>query len=345
MPWRAYPAVLNWQHHRAELPQIGPAHQPNQGSIMRRNVQRRTAVGFIALLALLVPTALPATASAPSRDDVIVLDGATSAEGIAAGEGTTFYAGELMSGDIFRGDIGDRKAKRFIDVPDGRFAVGMKADVRNDLLFVAGGPTGKAYVYNTETKETVAELTLSTKEGAFINDVTLTDDGAWFTNSKYGELYLVKVSRWGEVRKNVRTLTVLGEAGAALQPADFGMNGIAAVRDGRVLIVAHTKNQALYTVNPRSGESSRIKGSNLAFVDGILVKRHTVWAVQNMSNQISRLELSDDLSSFTVKDVITSKHFDIPTTVARFGDTLAAVNAQFNRPASPHEVVLVPAWD
>ncbi|MFF1251846.1 hypothetical protein ACFVYC_05050 [Pseudarthrobacter sp. NPDC058329] len=308
-------------------------------------VQRRTAVGFIALLALLSPTALPAAASPPSRDDVIVLDGAKSAEGIAAGKGRTFYAGELMTGDIFRGDIRDDKAKRFIDVPDGRMAVGMKADVRNNLLYVAGGGNGKAYIYNTDTKATVADLTLTTKAGSFINDVVLTDDGAWFTNSKYGELYQVKANRWGEVRKAVRTLTVKGEAGAALAPEDFGLNGIESARDGRVLIVAHSKNAALYTVNPGSGESSRIKGLDLRFVDGILVEGNTLWAVQNMLNQIARVKLANDLSSGTVRDVITSKHFDIPTTVARFGDTLAAVNAQFNRPASPHEVVLVPARD
>ncbi len=65
------------------------------------------------------------------------------------------------------------------------------------------------------------------------------------------------------------------------------------------------------------------------------MKDDTVWAVQNRANQISRLEHCDDLSSFTVEDVITSKHFDIPTTVARFGDTLAAVNAQFMRPCQP----------
>lgn len=310
-----------------------------------RRVQRRIAVGFIALLALLLPTALPAAASPPSRDDVIVLDGAKSAEGIAAGKGRTFYAGELMTGDIFRGDIRDDKATRFIDVPDGRMAVGMKADVRNHLLYVAGGGNGKAYIYNTETKATVADLTLTTKAGSFINDVVLTDDGAWFTNSKYGELYQVKANRWGEVRKAVRTLTVKGEAGAALAPEDFGLNGIESARDGRVLIVAHSKNAALYTVNPRSGESSRIKGLDLRFVDGILVQGNTLWAVQNMLNQIARVKLANDLSSGTVRDVITSKHFDIPTTVARFGDTLAAVNAQFNRPASPHEVVLVPARD
>jgi hypothetical protein len=129
---------------------------------MRRTVQRRTAVGFIALLALFLPSALPAAASESSDDDdVIVLQDAKSAEGIAAGEGTTFFAGELSTGDIFRGDIRDGKAKQIIDAPEGRMAVGMKADVSNDLLFVAGGATGKAYVYNTETRKPVKEYDLA----------------------------------------------------------------------------------------------------------------------------------------------------------------------------------------
>jgi sugar lactone lactonase YvrE len=310
---------------------------------MRRTVQRRTAVGFIALLALFLPSALPAAASPPGRDDVIVLDGATSAEGIAAGEGKTFYAGDLMTGDIFRGDIRDGKAKRFIDVPDGRMAVGMKADVDKELLFVAGGGTGKAYVYSTHTRKTVAEVTLTTKEKQFINDVTLTDHGAWFTNSAAAELYFVPVGRHGKLAGEVQTLPL--KTGPASDASDaFNLNGIASAKGGRVLIVAHSGNSQLYTVDPDTGKSALIKGDSLPNIDGILVKGRTLWAVQNMSNQISRLELAEDLSSFTVKEVITSKHFDVPTTVARFGDTLAAVNAQFGRPASPHEVVLVPAW-
>ena len=48
--------------------------------------------------------AMPA-AAAPA--EVIALPGATSAEGIAAGKGTTFYAGDLFAGDIFRGDINE----------------------------------------------------------------------------------------------------------------------------------------------------------------------------------------------------------------------------------------------
>src|SRR3954453_17683568 len=98
---------------------------------MRRTVQRRAAAGLVASLSLLLPTALPVAATPPSEE--IVLDGATSAEGIAAGEGRTFYAGELSTGDIFRGDIRDKTATRFIDAPAGRAAAGMKADTCNNL--------------------------------------------------------------------------------------------------------------------------------------------------------------------------------------------------------------------
>ena len=308
---------------------------------MHGTVQRRTAIAFIALMALLVPT-LPATAVPPSG--AIVLDGATSAEGIAAGEGKTFYAGDLMTGDIFRGDIRDGKAKRFIDVPDGRMAVGMKADVDKELLFVAGGGTGKAYVYSTHTRKTVAEVTLTTKEKQFINDVTLTDHGAWFTNSAAAELYFVPVGRHGKLAGEVQTLPL--KTGPASDASDaFNLNGIASAKGGRVLIVAHSGNSQLYTVDPDTGKSALIKGDSLPNIDGILVKGRTLWAVQNMSNQISRLKLSGDLSSFTVEEVIKSEAFDIPTTVAKFGNTLAAVNAKFGKKATQYEVVLVPARD
>ena len=74
---------------------------------------------------------------------VIVLPGADSAEGIARGRGATFYAGELFTGDIFRGNIRLGTATKFIDAPEGRNALGMVFDRRHNLLFVAGGATGQ----------------------------------------------------------------------------------------------------------------------------------------------------------------------------------------------------------
>jgi len=266
-----------------------------------------------------------------------VLDGATSAEGIAAGEGKTFYAGELATGDIFRGDIRQSTATRFIDAPAGRAAAGMKADPCHDLLFVAGAATGKAFVYNTSTVKPVADLSLAK---GFINDVTLTSDGAWFTNSAAAELYFLPVAEDGTLG-TVKTLKLSGPA-ADLKEG-FNLNGIAAVRDGNVLIVAHTADGALSTVDPETGQSAAIEGVSVPFVDGILVRGDTLWAVQNQLNQIVRIHLAGDLSSGAVRDTIKSDAFNVPTTVALFGNTLAAVNAQFNQPPSPFEVVLAPA--
>ena len=73
---------------------------------------------LVVLLALLTG---PAAIARPA--EVIVLPGATSAEGIAAGRGTTFYAGDLFAGDIFRGSIRRGTAELFIDAPTGRMAV------------------------------------------------------------------------------------------------------------------------------------------------------------------------------------------------------------------------------
>ena len=94
-------------------------------------------------------------------------------------------------------------------------------------------------------------------------------------------------------------------------------------------MVAHSGNQALYTVNPRTGDSARIAGLILPNVDGIVVKDSTIWAVQNMRNQISRIRVDFEDSSGTVREVIRNRNFNIPTTAALFGDKLAAVNAKF----------------
>jgi sugar lactone lactonase YvrE len=308
---------------------------------MRRTVHRRTAIAFTALMALLVPS-LPA-AAAPFADTSIDLLGATSAEGIAAGTGTTFYAGDLELGDIYRGDIRTGTTELLIDVSDfdpaPRMAVGMKFDAGTNLLFVAGGAGGNAYIYNTATREQVAEIALAP---GFINDVTLTPQGAWFTNSAAAELYFIPVGPHGELG-DVVTRPLSGPA--ADLTGGFNLNGIASAKGGRVLFVAHSANAAIYTVDPDTGASALVQGVSVPNVDGILVRGQQLWAVQNFSNQISRIDLANNFSSGVIGDVITSKElFQIPTTAALFGNTLAAVNSKFDDPtAADFDVVLVPA--
>ncbi|MDN4610478.1 SMP-30/gluconolactonase/LRE family protein [Arthrobacter burdickii] len=300
------------------------------------------------------PSACPEVSHQKTSDDsqkqgaVIQLPGASGAEGIAAGRGNTFYAGDLGDGDIYRGDIRRGTAEVFIDAPEGRAAVGLKADVRNDLLFVAGGATvdatggatGHAYVYDTRTGAPVADIQLTTGD-AFINDVTLTRDGAYFTNSQRAELYFIPVGRKGALGEP-RTIALSGPA--AQLTGDFNLNGITSVDRGRTLIVAHSTNEALYTVDPATGASALIETDALPNVDGILAKGDTLYAVQNRCNVVSRIDLSKDLSTGEVEDVIGSDAFNVPTTVALFGNTLALANAKFGVPdPEGYEVVTVSA--
>jgi sugar lactone lactonase YvrE len=289
------------------------------------------------LLALVATFAAPAAASQPP--EVIVLPGASSAEGIAAGRGATFYAGDFLAGDIFRGDIRRGSAEVFIDAPEGRMAVGMAADLPHHLLFVAGG-FGQAHVYDTRTGATVASYQFADPAASIVNDVTVTRDGAWFTDSLRAQLYFVPVSRAG-VPGPFRTLALSGPA--ADTSGEFNLNGIQATPDGKTLIVAHSANGRLYTVDPASGASAAIAGVSVARVDGIVLEAEQLWAVQT-SNQVTRIRLRPDLGSGVVERVITSDRFQFPTTAARFDGRLAVVNAKFDMPAAEqYEVVLVDA--
>jgi hypothetical protein len=103
-----------------------------------------------------VAAILTAPVSARPAQGVIVLPGATSAEGIAGGRGSSFFAGDRFASDIFTGDLQSGSVSVLRDAPEGRMAVGVSVDERHNLLFVAGGPTDQGYVYNTETGQDVA---------------------------------------------------------------------------------------------------------------------------------------------------------------------------------------------
>jgi hypothetical protein len=275
--------------------------------------------------------------------EVIVLPGASSAEGITAGRGATFYAGDLLRGHIFRGDLQRGAAELFINAPDGRRAMGMAADVAHELLFVAGGRTGQGYIYDTNSGTTVASYQFGEPTTSLVNDVALTSDGAWFTESRQARLYFVPVSQAGVPEAAFDTLVVSGPA-ADITVGTVNLNGIQATSDGGTLVVAHSVNAQLYTVDPTTGASATIAGVSLPNVDGIVLEAERLWAVQNLSNQVSQIRLRPDLSAGAVEQVITSDLFEVPTTAARLGSRLAVVNSKLHTippTAEQYEVIVV----
>jgi sugar lactone lactonase YvrE len=307
----------------------------------RRRRRALLALGVAGLAAGAVGPALEAAAAPPA---IIVLPGATSAEGIAVGPGATFYAGDLFRGDIFRGDLQRGTAARFIEAPPGRMAVGLKVDVASGLLFVAGGFTGQAYVYDTATGATRATYQLADPAAAptLINDVAVARDGAWFTDSARPRLYVVPLGPGGRLGA-ARTLALTGPA--ADTSGATNLNGIAAPPDGATLVVGHLAAGRLYTVDPATGASAAVAGVEVPHVDGLLLEAGRLWAVQNFANRIAVVRLRRDLTAGVVEKVVTNPAFQVPTTVARHGSRLAVVNAKLDTglpPTAPrYEVVVV----
>jgi sugar lactone lactonase YvrE len=298
---------------------------------------------ILALPAAILLLALTVAAPASAATRVIVLPGATSAEGITAAGGGTYYTGDLIAGTIFREDLKRGTAERFIEAPPGAMAAGVDLDRRHDLLFVAGGNGGKAYVYNVRTKAKVADFTFGDPQTSYVNDVVVTPYGAWFTDSYHPQLFFVPVVAGALGRP--RTLPVSGP-GAGGSPGDFFTNDIIATPSGDTLLVAATTSGNVYTIDPRTGASREVAGVNAPNVVSLVLEGHRLWAVQ-LDDTISRWRLDGDLSHGEPAGTITDPLFDQPVSAIKVGHHLAVVNSHIFSgypPTSPtYEVLVVDA--
>ena len=307
-----------------------------------RTVTQRSLLAF---LLIVLSISMIAAAPAQAFPDVIPLPNGWQPEGIAVGKGSTFYVGSLATGAVFRGDLRTGEGAVLVPPQAGRVAVGLKYDERTGLLFVAGGPTGFAYIYDGDTGTNVTEIKL-TDPGNFINDVVITKDAAYFTNSSQPILYRVPLENNGELpaMPEVEEITLGGDY---VSLPGFNANGIAATPNGKTLIIVNTAGAALYKVDPSTGLATLIDlgGVSVPNGDGLLLQGKTLYVVQNQLNQIAVVKLNSELTEGTITGTITSPDFRVPTTIARFGDSLYAVNARFGTPPTPdteYEVVRVP---
>lgn len=296
---------------------------------------RSAIVRALALALVLLATASTALAH-PAFPELIHLPAGWRPEGVAIGRGKQIYAGSLGTGAIYVADL-RTGAGRVLVPPQGHPAVGLKVDDRSNLIFVAGGPTGRAFVYDAESGATVGEFDLTEQPaaGTFINDVIVTRDAAYFTDSFRPVFYRLPLGKHGRPAGPAEVVP-LG-SGYDFIPGAFNANGIAATSNGKHLIIVNSSVGALYLVNPHSGAAQRIDlgGASVSVGDGIVLHGRTLYVVRNALNQIAVIELDNDLASGRVVDTLTNPNLDVPTTAALFGDALYAVNARFSTPPTP----------
>jgi len=293
--------------------------------------------GLIALAGIVLVAS--AGTSAPVFPDFIQLPADFGPEGIASGNGTTFYAGSLAAstrGQILVGDLRTGEVATLV-APDGVPATGMKHDPRSNLLFVARAGSGMGTIFDARSGEVVTSYQFHTAP-TFINDVVITRDAAYFTDTQAPFLYRVALGPAGAPAVEFTTIPL---------PGTFRTNGIAATSNGEQLFVVDGATAQLYRIDTATHTPVVVDlgGETLPNADGLLLDGKTLYVVQNVRNRIAVVELLPDylfgtIAGFITEPFTSNPSTKVPTTIAEFGNALYAVTAGFAAP-SPDFVVRV----
>ena len=279
-----------------------------------------------ALIAALTSLLLAVPVRAAHLQDRISLPPGSQPEGIAIAPDGTFYTGSLATGTIYRGSVRTGAVDVLVSPDDGRVAVGVGLD--RGLLYVAGGPTGDAYVYDAGSGDTVR--TYSFTPGGFVNDVVVTKDAAWFTDSFAAFLYRVPISRSG-VPAPATEAEAVPLTGDFSLDAGFNLNGIDAPQNGKSLVVVQSNTGELFRVDPATGDTTEIDlgGEAVEAGDGLLLHGRLLYVVQNQALLLTTIRVDSSLSSGNVLARRTDDAFDVPTTLDRHGNAVYVINARF----------------
>jgi sugar lactone lactonase YvrE len=307
-----------------------------------RKTTRRKRTLTAALTAVLVTGALTVSggqaAAAPAPAErfpaVIDLPDGFQPEGISTGRGTSFYVGSLVDGAIYRGDVRTGDGDLLVRGRPGLVAAGTEVD--RNRLFVSGATDGSGRIYDAASGELLRTYQFVPAGTGFINDVVVTRDAAYFTDSLNPVIYVVPFGPGGRLPAGdqVHRLPLIG---AISYGPGFNLNGIEASPNGRTLLAVQSNTAKLFAISATTGVATEVDLGGVALTngDGLLRQGTILYVVQNRLNRIAVVELSADYRSGTVTRTITSTDFQVPTTVAKFGSSLYAVNARFGTPPTP----------
>jgi sugar lactone lactonase YvrE len=300
-------------------------------------MSNRVGLSCLAVFGLAALAAAPAAADSRALfPDTIALPNGWRPEGIAIG-GTRIFAGSIPTGAIFAADLVTGRGAVLVPPQPGRAAIGLSFDPRTNLLYVAGGPTGAAFVYDARTGATVATFQLTTATPTFINDQIVTPDAVYFTDSMQAQIYRVPLSRRARPSPDAQVATIPLTGDWTQVAGVINANGIVATSGGRALIVVNSAAAKLYRVDPRTGNAKEIDlgGVDVRNGDGLQLRGDDLFVVQNQLNQIAVFELDRRAETAELKQVVTDSRLDVPTTIDSFFGLTYVVNARFSTPPTP----------
>jgi sugar lactone lactonase YvrE len=274
-----------------------------------------------ALLALCSLVLAAAAGAEPRPSEYILPGNAVFPEGVAFQPSTgNYFVSATSDGTIFRGHVSEEEASVFLPGgQDGRTtAIGLEVD--GNRLYIAGGNTGRIFVYDTETGALLGSF--QTGPGGFLNDVVTTTSGDAFVTDSFRPIL------W-RVSADLQTVEPwLNFAGTpVVYGPGFNLNGIVATPDGRYLIVSKSNSRQLFRIDLETKEVVEIVTDAPTGGDGLQLRGHTLYAI--VDGGILEVQLSGDYSSGTVGELTGVGSFRSPTTNAIARGRMLVVNSQF----------------
>ncbi len=290
---------------------------------------RRLLAPAAALLALSLAAAPALAAAFPAE---IPLPDGFRPEGITDGTGTTAYVGSLADGAIVSVNVRTGAWDPLADGATGRVTVGLDYEDGAHRLWAAGGPTGEVRAYDARSGEVLETYAFT---AGFLNDVAVTEDAVYVTDSMIQQLIVIPLPDDGSLPDPADAFTLPLTGDLQYVVGEFNANGIVASHGWLILVQSNTG--LLFRVDPATGDTETIDlgGASVSFGDGLELVGSTLFVVRNQLGEVLEIRLADDLLSGTIVGTLTPDGVDVPTTAAFIAGRLWLVNARFNTPPEP----------
>jgi Cu-Zn family superoxide dismutase len=234
---------------------------------------------------------------------------------------------------------------------DGRTrAIGLKLDDEG-RLYIAGGDTGKVFIYDTASKELVSSF--DAPNAGFLNDLAI--------NPQTGDTYITDSfvpTLWRISGGQLKPWLDLSHTPIRYREG-FNLNGIVSTPDGRYLLTVQSNTGKLYRIDTQTEQVTPVDlgGAKLTNGDGLVLTGNTLYVIRNQGF-ITKISLGNNFKSgevvednITVPSPTDEVDGDFPTTGALVSGRLLVVNSQFDEggpaggadPERPFTVSAMPA--
>ncbi|KRB46019.1 MULTISPECIES: hypothetical protein [unclassified Terrabacter] len=313
----------------------------NHNAVHHGTPSRRLVLGSaaaVAVTALTTPVASAEERRGGGLPSSIDLPVGTRPEGITSGPGPSFYVGSVADGRIVTGDLRTGAVRTLLAPEAGRSLRGLYFDHRTGLVWAVGslGTVGHVWAVDARSGAVVGDTVVP--GAGFLNDLVVTRQAVWATDSNVDRLTVVRLTRQGRPSGAPAEFVALTGDWPTSPPNTFNANGIRALPHGPV-VLNHSRVGGLWQVDPGSGVARPIPvtgGPPITSGDGLELVGRTLYNVRGSGPQdVSVVRLRRDGGGWRARWVatLTDAALDVPSTATAALGSLWVVNARFGIPS------------